>query len=152
MVSQLSNKILLGIIRKFNDSLPKHFQGEATLDYLLDEAALPLADTIYRAMGHWHRVNGECVQDVGFEIIMLAKSLILSGWVADIYLRKARDRNNPNMVYRYREWKDKLAELISFIYSEVMSSEDTKAKEAFNKDFKAVNLIECAKNRSEWGY
>ena len=130
----------LGKTREFNTDIHQRSWGESRyLPWLaIEGAVVELADRAYRREPHWRSVQGKCITELPFEIIMMQLSLLSSAWVADIYLRKARDRSAPIMQERYLEYRAYLLNLLRFIEMEVGSNRDIPAEEAYQRAARAI--------------
>lgn len=142
---------LLAAARQMNEDLAKC--GYIDLEIL--RSARVLGRRIYQTQPHWHSFKGECTNDLPFEIYMQALSLLTSAWVADIYLRKARDRKSPAMEKRYEEYEEFLLYSLKYTWDEVHLNRDKDAERDFQRWQRPPTLrsrIRCWLKRLWWGH
>jgi hypothetical protein len=140
---------ILTIAREFNTYLALHDYDWSSCLALYSKI---IADVTYHDQPHWHSVQGKCAESVPFEILMQSAALLLSTWVADIFLRKARDRKSKNMGKRYLNWKNSLIDILEHVEREVESHRDIDAEEAFQTGHKDPNKVICFFNRIFFGH
>lgn len=142
----------LDLIRGFNDSLPEHFVGRKDLLSLLEPPAYVIAQQIYKEGRHWHSVSGKCHKEVPFEVYMQGLGFLISCWVTDIFLRKARDRRTPAMARRHADWLKEMLSTMEYIGDDVMCFRDYEAERAFKGDYKKPNRFLCLIHKLIWGH
>lgn len=125
--------------REFNTGIhQKPWEGGYLPWPVLEEFIVTLSERAYLREPHWHSVQGKCIDKLPFEIIMMQLSLLSSAWVADIYLRKARDRAAPIMEERYLAYRAYLLNLLKFIEMEVKSNRDEAAEQAYQGSVRRI--------------
>ena len=101
---------------------------------------------------HWHRVSGECMRDIPFELRMLALALFSTTWSYHILMRKARDRKNTRLNEVLQEFRTLLMDAMKRIDEEVDSTRDLEAETRFQKEYRKPNRLRCFINRLMWGH
>lgn len=139
---------LLELTRDFNAALSReHYSLRALHSY-----ASELAGEMYKASHHWHSYDGKCCKETPFELFMQAVALISANWVADIYLRKARDRDAPSMEGAYEVWRELLVGALGYTQKEIKESRDVDAEQKYQEVAKRPSRIKCVFNRWRWGH
>lgn len=139
---------VLELARAFNS----HLSREHYSLMVLQGYASQLAWDVYMTGRHWHSYDGKCMKETPFEIYMQAVAIISSTWVADIYLRKARDRGAPQMEAEYDRWEKFIKDTLEFTRKEVKENRDPEAEIGYRKVAKRPNRIRCWFNRWRWGH
>lgn len=117
--------------------------------------AYHLGKDLYRCQPHWHAFTGQCTDELPFEVYIQALSLLSSAWVADIYLRKARDRKSEAMTERFRDYRAFMNKALDYIETEVALNRDIDAEKAFQRHHRPPTLrsrLRCFINRMKWGH
>ncbi len=141
---------LLERSREFNGDIHRAFWEEGLPLECIGHHVRVIAERLYREQPHWHQFRGPCMRDIPFEVNMQALALLACTWVADIYLRKARDRDGPGMASRCGQWRNLLTATLDHVEHEVASSRDPDAKAAWKRDRRPTNRWRCFINRVLW--
>ena len=126
----ISPRVLLDIARGFNKSINLKKNKKKSLD----EIAAPWVDKIIGALPTevtcWRSAEGKPIDDP-LEIRILAFALLLDTWLADICLRKARDRSNLGMLALLEDYWDLLQSNHHFILRYTLVEQDPAAVKAY---------------------
>ncbi|MDD3102454.1 MAG: hypothetical protein PHE59_04910 [Patescibacteria group bacterium] len=151
----ISTMDLLAAARQMNEDLA-HSRYD---DREIIMSARRLSKLIYECEPHWHSMTGQCVvgkTDYPFEVYMKALSLITTVWVTDIYLRKARDRQIPQMKERFTDYQAFMNHCMDDARQVIDAERDLDAEAAWKKiDRRPAswkNRLRCRINRLKWGH
>lgn len=143
---------LLARARLFNENLVWQIEHGMGLGPWMEKHTMELAEEVYAAEPHWHWYNGKCLEEPPFELYMQCLTLLTCTWVADIFLRKARDRQLPEMTVGFKQWANLLYAALEYTSHDVSNSHDPEAARLWLREGRRPNRLKHWWNKLFWGH